>query len=175
MTSVTGALALSGAPAWTADSTSLASAAIVNGTPQLFRISLDGATVPLVQEYAVDPVWSPRGDVVVYSGPDIGTTFQLKALNVGAGLRAIPTLTLTRGARRVRFLHTRPALVVMRGDIHHKELWLIDLQGGAERQLTHLPADFDLRDFDISPDGRELVIERVEERSGIVLISGIRR
>ena len=53
--------------------------------------------------------------------------------------------------------------------------WLIDLENGVERQLTHLPADFDLRDFDLSPDDRALVLERVEERSGIVLISGIRR
>jgi len=95
-------------------------------------------------------------------------------VKVGAGPHPVPNLTLTRGARRVRFLHTRPALVVMRGDIHHKDLWLIDLQSGGERQLTHLPADFDVRDFDISPDDRELVVERVEERSGIVLISGIR-
>ena len=172
---VTDALALRGAPAWTPDSTSLSAAVIVDGTPQLFRISLDGATVPLVKEYAADPVWSPRGDFVVYSGPDIGTTFQLKAANAGGGPHAIPNLTLTRGARRVRFLHTRPALVIMRGDIDHKDLWLFDLQSGEERQLTHLPADFDVRDFDISPDDRELVVERVEERSGIVLISGIQR
>jgi Tol biopolymer transport system component len=171
---VTDALALRGAPAWTPDGTSLSSAAIVNGTPQLFRISLDGAIVPHVREYAVDPVWSPRGDFVIYSGPDIGTTFQLKAVDAGAGPHPIPKLTLTRGARRARFLHTRPGLVVMRGDIHHKDLWLIDLQSGEERQLTRLPADFDVRDFDISPDDRELVVERVEERSGIVLISGIR-
>jgi Tol biopolymer transport system component len=168
---VTGALALRGAPAWTADSASLASAAIVNGIPQLFRISLEGTTVPLVQEYAVDPVWSPGGDFVVYSGPDIGTTFHLNAADAGGGPHSIPNLTLTRGARRVRFLHTRPALVIMRGDIHHRDLWLIDLQSGAERQLTYLPADFDVRDFDISPDDRELIVERVEERSGIVLIN----
>jgi Tol biopolymer transport system component len=172
---VTDAFALRGAPAWTADGKSLSSAAIVNGASQLLRISLDGAAVPLVQEYATDPVWSPRGDFVVYSGPDIGTTFHLKAIDAGARPHAISNLTLTRGARRVRFLHTRPELVVLRGDIHHKDLWLIDLDTGAERQLTRLPPDFDVRDFDIAPDDQELVLERVEERSGIVLISGIRR
>ena len=62
----------------------------------------------------------------------------------------------------------------MRGDIHQKDLWLIDLQSGGARQLTHLPADVDVRDFDISADDRELVLERVEECSGIVLITGIR-
>ena len=44
------------------------------------------------------------------------------------------------------------------------------LDTGVERQLTHLPADFNIRDFDISPDGREVVLERVQERSDIVLL-----
>lgn len=47
----------------------------------------------------------------------------------------MPVLTLSRGARRLRFLHGRRALVVMRGGIQHKDLWLIDLESGAERQL----------------------------------------
>ncbi len=49
-------------------------------------------------------------------------------------------------------------------------LWLIDLQTGAERQLTDLPADFDTRDFDISPDGREVVLEGMQERSDVVVL-----
>jgi hypothetical protein len=36
--------------------------------------------------------------------------------------------------------------------------------------LTNLPDDFDIRDFDISPNGREVVLERVQERSDIVLL-----
>ena len=62
------------------------------------------------------------------------------------------------------------ALVLLRGEIQHKDLWLIDLETGAERQLTHLAAGFDIRDFDISPDGRDIVIERVQERSNVVLL-----
>ena len=58
----------------------------------------------------------------------------------------------------------------MRGAIQHKNLWLMDLETGVERQLTDFAADFDVRDFDISPDGREIVIERVEERSDVVLL-----
>jgi Tol biopolymer transport system component len=59
---------------------------------------------------------------------------------------------------------------VLRGDIQHKNIWLIDLQSGAERQLTNLPASFDIRDFDISPDGREIIVDRVQEDSDIVLL-----
>src|SRR5205807_10312647 len=52
----------------------------------------------------------------------------------------------------------------------HKNLWLIALDTGAERQLTNLTPDFDIRDFDVSPDGREVVLERVQERSDTVLL-----
>jgi hypothetical protein len=40
----------------------------------------------------------------------------------------------------------------------------------AEQQLAEFSPDFDVRDFDISPDGREVVLERVQERSNVVLI-----
>jgi hypothetical protein len=46
----------------------------------------------------------------------------------------------------------------------------MDLETGTERQLTNIPPDFDIRDFDISPDGREVVLERVQERSDVVLL-----
>lgn len=74
----------------------------------------------------VDSVWSPGGDFFVYSGADIGTTFSLKASTADAVPRAIPSLTLTRGARRLRFLPGN-SLVVMRGGIQHKDLWSIEL------------------------------------------------
>ena len=50
------------------------------------------------------------------------------------------------------------------------DLWLIDLETGAERQLTSLPPGFTIRDFDVSRDGREVVLERVEDHSDVVLI-----
>jgi MinD-like ATPase involved in chromosome partitioning or flagellar assembly len=60
--------------------------------------------------------------------------------------------------------------VVLRGEIQHKNLWLIDLETGAERQLTDFTPDFEIRDFDISQDGREVVLERLQEQSDIVLL-----
>jgi Tol biopolymer transport system component len=60
---------------------------------------------------------------------------------------------------------------MMRGEIQHKDLWLVDVETGAERQLTNLPSDFNVRDFDLSPDGHEVVLERVQDRSGIALLN----
>jgi hypothetical protein len=83
----------------------------------------------------------------------------------------LPGLTnLTRGARRLRFSAGGRGLAFLRGGIEHKDLWLLDPDTGVERQLTNLPADFDIRDFDISADGREVVLERVQERSDVVLL-----
>jgi dipeptidyl aminopeptidase/acylaminoacyl peptidase len=60
--------------------------------------------------------------------------------------------------------------VFLRGEIQHKNLWLVDLHTGVERQLTNLTPDFEIRDFDISPDGREVVLERVQARSDVELL-----
>jgi len=142
-----------------------------HGIPHLYRVPIDGGSPALfVQEYSVDPAWAPDGRFVVYSGPDIGTTFSVKAVTANAAAHPLPALTLTRGARRLAFLHGGRALVFLRGEIQHKNLWLIDLETGAERQLTNLAPDFNVRDFDISPDGREVVLERVQEHSEVVLL-----
>jgi len=168
---VADSLDLEGAPAWAADGRSITSAAKDHGIPRLFRVPVGaGSPVLLVHDYSVDPAWAPDGRFVVYSGPDIGTTFSVKAVTLEGAGHPLPPMTLTRGARHLTFLHGGHALVFLRGDIEHKNLWLMDLETGAERQLTNLAPDFDIHDFDISPDGREIVLERVQEHSELVLL-----
>jgi Tol biopolymer transport system component len=168
---VSDSLDLQGAPAWAPDGQSITSAAEDHGVPHLFRIPVDGRAPTLfVQEYSVDPAWAPDGRFVVYSGPDIGTTFSVKAMTTEAAKQPLPPLTLTRGARHLTFLPGGRALLFLQGEIQHKNLWLLDLATGAKRQLTNLAPDFDIRDFDISPDGREVVLERVQERSDVALL-----
>jgi Tol biopolymer transport system component len=168
---VADSLNLQGAPAWAPDEQSITSAAVDHGVPHLFRIPVDGRSpASLVREYSVDPAWAPDNSFIAYSGPDIGTTFSVKALAVEAEQHPLRALTLTRGARHLAFLRGGRSLAVLRGEIQHKNLWLIDLKTGAEQQLTDLPSDFDIRDFDISPDGHEVVLERVQERSDVVML-----
>ncbi len=168
---VADALELSGAPAWAPDGSSLTVAAVADGAPRLFRVPLDGGSPSrFVDEHAVDPAWSPTGEFVVFSGPDIGTTFPVKAVDAEARSYRLPEVTLTRGARHLAFLPGGRWLVVLRGEIRHKDLWVVDLETGAQRQLTSFAQDFHVRDFDLSPDGREIVLEQVQEHSDIVLL-----
>ena len=166
------ALELRGSPAWTPDGRSITSAANDHGVPHLFEVPLDGSSPSvLLRDYSVDPAWQPTGGFVVYSGPDIGTTFSVKAAAPDGLAYSLPRLTtLTRGARHLKFLSGGRELAFLRGGIEHKDLWVVDPETGAERRLTNLPSDFDIRDFDISPDGREVVLERVQERSDILLL-----
>jgi serine/threonine protein kinase/Tol biopolymer transport system component len=162
---------LRGALAWTPDSQSIVGAVLHDGEPRLATIYLDGRPPqPLVSEYSVDPAWSPDGNYLVYSGADVGTTFPLRAAGRDGRPYAMASLILTRGARRVSFARNTGSLVILRGEIGHKNFWLLDPKTGAERQLTDLPSKFTIGDFDVSPDGTEIVFDRAQDSSSIALL-----
>jgi Tol biopolymer transport system component len=171
---------LRGAPVWSSDGESIVTAANEGGSPRLFRISLNtGEAVRILDDYALDPAWAPGGEFLVYSGMDPGTTFPVKAITAAGQSYTIPELTLSRGgalgvtqvgARRLRFLPGQAALVVLRGDIQHKNLWARELTTGSWRQLTNFGRDIVIGDFDVSPAGTMVVFERVQEDSDVVVI-----
>ena len=173
---ITSALELQGAPAWAPDGDSLTVTAVTERIPHLFVVPLDGRPpTSFLTEHSGDPAWSPDGEIVAFSGADIGTTFPIKAVRADASAYPQPALTLTRSARHVAFMPRGRSLLVLRGNISHKDLWLVELAGGAEHQVTALAPDFDVCDFDVSPDGREIVLERTQAQSDIVLIERPRR
>ena len=133
----------------------------------------------MLDDYALDPAWAPRGEFLVYSGINIGTAFPVKAVTAVGQPYKIPELTLSRGAalgvtqvgaRRLRFLPGQAALVLLRGNIQHKDLWARELTTGSWRQLTNFGRDIVINDFDVSPDGSAVVFERVQEHSDVVVI-----
>ena len=109
---VTDSLNLQGAPAWAPDGQSITTAADDHGVRHLFRIPIDGrSSTVLVQDYSIDPAWAPDGQLLVYSGADIGTTFEVKAVTPEARPHPLPPLHLTRGARHLAFLPGGESLV----------------------------------------------------------------
>jgi len=168
---LTRTLALAGDLAWAPDSKSIVGAIVSDGEPRLARISF-GATPPqsIVSDYSMDPVWSPDGKYFVYSGAQVATIFPLRASAPDGRPYNMPGVILTIGARRVAFARNSGSLVFLRGGIDRKDFWQLDPETGTERQLTDLPAGFVIADFDVSPDGAEIVFDRVQESSSVLLI-----
>ena len=171
VTELGNSLNIRGAPAWPPVGNWITVPADQGQGAGLFKIPLDGTLpVQLVAQQVANPVWSPDGRFLVYSGIEVGTTFPLKAITADGKPYTIPEITLSRGANRFSFLPGRPILVVLKGDIWHKNFWLIDLVTGQQRQLTNFSREFLISDFDVSPDGRELVFGRTKENSNVALI-----
>jgi hypothetical protein len=127
--------------------------------------------VPLLvsAEYSVDPVWSPDGGFLVFSGRQLGPGFPVRAVTPEGKPVPIPPLTLMRGDR-FRFLPGGAALVLLKREGPRKNFWLFDLQTGSERRLTNFGPEYAIQDFDVSRDGKEIVFDRLKEASDIVLI-----
>ncbi len=158
-----------GAPAWSPDGRWIAIAALRAGVPRLYRIPAgEGAAVPLGDDYALDPAWSPDGEFLVYTGADVGANIALAAVNTDGSARAVPRLELSRGSRRFDFLGDD--LVFLKGTLSHKELWAMNLATGVERALTALGPGELIADFDVSADGREVLLGRERDTSDILLI-----
>src|SRR6185437_13400175 len=102
---VTRSLELEGAPAWTPDGHAITVAGAIDHTPRLFTVPLDGRPpAPLVGGHSVDPAWSPDGNLVAFSGPDIGTTFEVKVANADGSASDLSSYRLTRGGRHISFV-----------------------------------------------------------------------
>jgi Tol biopolymer transport system component/DNA-binding winged helix-turn-helix (wHTH) protein len=167
------ALDIRGAPAWAPSGEWLAVAAMQSGAPRLFKVAvLSGDVVLLSEDHALDPAWSPSGGFIVYTGADVGTNIEIKAVNADGTPRVLPTIVVSRGSRRVDFLGQRDdMLVVTKGPMSHMEFWLVDLESAEQRRLSAFDPGPPIVDFDVSADGREIVFDRVREESDIVLIS----
>ena len=160
-----------GAPAWSPDGKWIAVAADEGEGGRLFKVPLDGGPpIRIVDELALNPVWSPDGRLIVYSGPSVGGQALLKAVTMEKQLFPLPDLRVLGEGNRYRFLPRRNALVVMQGPARSQNFWLLDLSTGRLRRLTNLRPGSLVKGFDVSPDGKQIVFDRLRENSYIVLI-----
>ncbi len=160
-----------GSASWSPDGGWIAVSADQGDGARLFKVPTDGGPpVRLVDTTASNPLWSPDGAFILYSGAQIGRTVPVKAVTPPGQPYPLPELWVYRIDENYRFLPGGRELVLMQGGFRRQNLWLLDLNTGRQRQLTNLQPGSSLRSFDVSPDGKRILFDRVQENSDIVLI-----
>ena len=137
----------------------------------LFKIPVAGGSpVRIVMGPAANPVWSPRGDLIVYSGQIVGQWSPMLAVTPDGAPVTLPEIRVLIQGERFRFMPDGARLVYMVGPYEAQDFWLLDLKTLKSRPLTRLENRAAMRTFDVTPDGKQIVFDRLRTNSDIVLI-----
>lgn len=164
-----------GAACWSGDGKWIATDGYDEQGEALFKIPIDGsAPVRLAAGTAFNPVWSPDGNLIVYTGANVGPEAPLLAVRPDGNSAELPMIRIPVEGERYRFLPNGGGLVYMHpsreGSNSRQDFWLLDLATKESHQLTQLSSAAAIRTFDITPDGKQIVFDRSRENSDVVLI-----
>lgn len=171
--SVAQSLAIDGSPGtgaldWSPDGKWIVAGARDGSGQGLFKIPLDGTSpIKLANGPASDPIWSPAGDLIVYAGAFVDGQVPLLGVRPDGTRVRIPPVRAREGG--YRFLPDGSGIVFL-PLLRSLDFWLLDLGSGRQRALTKLTDHGRLQTFDISRDGKQIVFDRLQENSDVVLI-----
>jgi Tol biopolymer transport system component len=160
-----------GGASWSPDNTWIAVGGNESGTPGLFKIPVGGgAPMRLTAGPAFNPAWSPDGQLIVYGGPNVSAFQVLLAVRPDGTPVELPRILIRRDGERVRFMPDGKAVLFMQGTLRAQDFAMLDLATMSVRTLTHLSQRDTMRTFDVMPDGKRLVFDRLRDNSDIVVI-----
>jgi Tol biopolymer transport system component len=160
-----------GTSCWSPDSRWIVTGGSGANGPGLFKIPLEGGSpVRLVAGPALNPVWSPDGSLIVYTGTNVSTFAPLLAVHPDGSSVELPQISVRRLGDRVRFLPDGKSLIYMQGLLASQDFWLLDLASMKSRPLTRLQNRASMRTFDVTSDGKQIVFDRLRENSVVVMI-----
>jgi Tol biopolymer transport system component len=138
----------------------------------LFKIPLDGGGAPvrLISGPALNPVWSPNGSLIVYAGSGVGREAPLLAVRPDGGAVELPATHVLGEGEQARFTPDGRSLVYMVARVGSQDFRLLDLSTKQTRPLTRFTDGARMRTFDITRDGKQIIFDRMREKSDIVLI-----
>jgi Tol biopolymer transport system component len=162
-----------GAASWSPDGEWVAVAANQGNGTRLFKVSLDGGQpVRLLDTLSFNPIWSPDGRFIVYSEQQGGGSFQVKAITPDTASVPLPELRVSYSvATPYRFMPNGKALIALVGNLGAQNFFWVDLESARQRQMTDFKPGFVIQNFDVSPDGTQIVFDRQRDNSDIVLMN----
>jgi Tol biopolymer transport system component len=165
-------LDVQGAASWSPDGKWIVTGGADGKGAGLFKIAVEGGPpIRLATGLALNPVWSPDGSFIAYTGANVGFAGPLRAVHPDGTPFQLPDIKLQRDGERIRFLPSGKGLVYTQGlSVSTQEFWLLDLATKQSRRITRLSNAATMRTFDVTPDGRQIVFDRLRENSDIALI-----
>jgi WD40 repeat protein len=166
-------LDVSGSATWSPDSRWVAVAANEGVGTYVFKVPVDGGTpVRLVNTLSYSPLWSPDGKFLIYAEPLQGAASVTKAIRLDKTAIPFPALQLEyTTADACHFVQGGKALIVLKGGSdRQKNFYWVDLETGSERQLTDLQSDSVIQHFAITPDGKQIVFDRVRNNADLMVL-----
>jgi serine/threonine protein kinase/Tol biopolymer transport system component len=162
---------MSSSPGWSPDGTWIVAGGTGKDGPGLFKIPLDGGEpVRLTKGVALNPVCSPDGFLIAYMGAAVGVTGPLLMVRSDGSPIDTPPIQVRVAGARYRFVPGSEKLVYVPGSLLSPEdFWLLDLSTKKARRLSKFE-NYSMRTFDVTPDGKQIVFDRLKENSDIVLI-----
>ena len=160
-----------GGASWSPDGKWIVVGGTEGGRDGLFKVPADGGDpVRLLTGTALNPVWSPRGRLIAYMGANVSANAPLLVVRDDGAPVEVPRILLRRDGERIRFMPDGQSLIYMHGTLRAQDFWLLDLASMKARQLTRLTSRDTMRTFDVMPDGKRIVFDRLRDNSDIVLI-----
>ena len=157
---------------WSPDGKWIVAAADRGDGTHVFKIPVDGGEpVQLLDTLSYNPEWSPDGKFIVYSEQQGGGQFAVRAVTPEKSPVSVPAISVvyTRGTS-YRFLPGQNALIALEGDFRRQDFFRVDLRTGEQRRLTDLQPGYRVQDFDVSPDGKQIVFDRLRDNADVVLM-----
>jgi len=159
------------AASWSPDGKSVVVSADQGNGGRVYRVPVDGGPPEqLVDELSYNPVWAPDGRLILYYFSPQGAIYPLRAITPDGKPVKLSDVSTRGEGGRFRFLPDGKSFVVLLGPFRNQNFYLVNIDTGVRRQLTEFKPGYSLRNFDVSPDGTQIVFDRVQENSDIVLI-----
>ncbi len=180
LTTLAKSIEVQSAASWSPDGKWVAVAANQGEGTRVFKIPLDGGPpIRLRDTLSFNPVWSPDDRFIVYSEQHASGSFDVKTMTPDGAPVVVPAVA-SLGSRfpvafgtPYRFMPDGKTLITLQGTAPNQNFFRLDLETGEQRQLT----SFDLKsgsvvqNFDISPDGKRIVFDRLRNHADIVLMN----
>jgi len=180
LTTLATSIEVQSAASWSPDGKWVAVAANKGEGTRVFKVPVDGGPpIQLRDTLSFNPVWSPDDRFIVYSEQRASGSFDIKTMTPDGAPVAVPAMA-SLGSRfplafgtPYRFIPDGKTLITLQGTAPNQNFFRLDLETGEQRQLTSfdLKSGAVIQNFDISPDGKRIVFDRLRNHADLVLMN----